>query len=464
MFTVMNRLDLVLASMVIFAAGCGLSIDLEVSNSATELESAAVTTSEARPTTSVEPATTLPSLVTSTTTAAPVTTTTEVELLPIPEPITSPPPDAGEWGEIVVRIESFWDENFSDFAGAGIYEPLDRDRIVAVDVDDQGLPSCDAADVSARTVQDNAFSVTCREGQLIVWDDDDLFAELVAEYGDIGPAIVLAHELGHAAQFQARVLRRTASVIIEQQADCLAGAFASWAADRGVAPFDTPESLDAAVGATVSFRDEPGSSSNSPNAHGSGFDRVRAFQDGFDQGVSLCASYPDSPPPITEIGFSAEDFATGGNMDFALLIESLTPYFNDFFSVHLDGWIEMNPTPDDLSDWRRDHFRVGDNATGTRLALLFAATAQESLGIESESQEAILQQACVAGGLFEPLFFVRDNSPDQLSLSAGDLDEAVITLTHIVEDSPGLPPGFLFDMVAALRVGFIEGFDACELP
>ncbi len=206
----------------------------------------------------------------------------------IPDPVTSVPDDAGAWGEVIVLIESFWNESFTAFAGSGSFTPLDRDRIVAITDGATRLPDCDFVRIGTADVEDNAFSAACPEGQLIVWDDDDLFAELFDDYGATGPAVVLAHEMGHAVQFQAGALRNSA-LVVEQQADCLAGAYAAWAADRRITPFDSAAALDSAVGATVSFRDHPGASAAASDAHGSGFDRVRAFQDGFDRGVEYCA-------------------------------------------------------------------------------------------------------------------------------------------------------------------------------
>lgn len=473
--------------MSVFIAGCGLSFGQDSGSADNTPNALAVDTSQpsatdsnptspeedpseipdaAAPTSTVSPGTSSSSSPPTTTAATTTTTTTtqlEPELLAIPEPVTEPPPGAGAYGEVVVRIESFWDESFPDFAGGGHFTPLDRDRIVGINDSDRSVPACDISDITARGVENNAFAAVCSEGQLIVWDNDDLFEQLLEDFGETGPAIVLAHELGHAAQFQAGTVRRSASVIVEQQADCLAGAYANWATERGIAPFDVPEALDAAVGATVSFRDQPGSSVNNANAHGSGFDRVRAFQDGFDRGVGFCAGYPDTPPPLTIIGFSPEEFRTGGNLPFEELIEIVTPYFNDFFAGQVDGWVDLAPTPDDLADLRREHLRVGDNSTGTRLAFQFAAAAQDILGVPTTGEGALLQQACLAGGLFEPLFFERQNSPDDLRLSAGDLDEAVVTLTRMVETSPELPAGFLFEFVAALRVGFTDGASVCNL-
>ncbi len=437
------------------ASACGLS--LERTAVGIDAEGAL---HEPSATETVVPTATLAATAT-TTTAVPATT--EPELLDIPEPTTEPPEGASEWADTVVSIESFWVESFKAFAGSGRYAPLDRDRIVGLSDDETELPPCARAGLTASDVEDNALAARCREGQLVLWDEDDLFEDLLRSFGDTGPTIVLAHEFGHVAQFQADTLGSAAPVIVEQQADCLAGSYAAWAVDRGIAPFDKPAALDAAVGAAVSFRDRPGLSPNTQRAHGSGFDRVRAFQDGFDMGVEFCAGYTDIPPPITEIPFSATEFATGGNLGFEELLSLVTPYFNEFFLGEVDGWERFEPTTVALTAWRAEHERVGDNATGTRLAMLFAAEAQDILGLETDTVDALLQQACVAGGAFQPLFPDEESSTVDLRLSAGDLDEAVITLSRLVESSIDLEPGFLFELIAALRIGFTDGIEVCDL-
>ena len=39
------------------------------------------------------------------------------------------------------------------------------------------------------------------------------------------------------------------------------------------------------------LRDAPGQSAADPSAHGSAFDRIGAFQDGFESGAEQCATY-----------------------------------------------------------------------------------------------------------------------------------------------------------------------------
>ncbi len=394
--------------------------------------------------------------------AAPGDTTTTFEP---PTFITDAPPDVGVWGEIVQLVEAFWGEEFEDFAGSGAYRPLDRERIIAVEDGETGLPSCGGGAIPNSTIENNALAAVCPEGQLILWDDDDLFVDLFQQYGATGPAIVIAHEFGHAIEFQAGVLNRP-TVVIEQQADCLAGAFARWMSDRNLAPFDTASSLDAAVGATVSFRDQPGSSAAGENAHGSGFDRVRAFQDGFEDGVELCAQYDVAflEPQLTQIQFTQGDFQTGGNLPFEALIDAVNPYFGSFYGS-LAPIGDVTLTAEGLDQWRVLHDQIGDNATGVAMALEYGGFVQRALGLPDSGVEPFAQQVCLAGAAFRPLIsFIEGVSPTDLSLSAGDMDEAVLVLSRIVEiNQDVLDDGFLFDAIGELRNGFIEGPVVCGL-
>ena len=64
----------------------------------------------------------------------------------------------------------------------------------------------------------------------------------------------------------------------------------------------------------------PGTSISNPNAHGSAFDRVGAFQDGFLNGAERCAEYEDiflgGSSTAIPLEFNEDDFVTGGNAPF----------------------------------------------------------------------------------------------------------------------------------------------------
>ena len=64
----------------------------------------------------------------------------------------------------------------------------------------------------------------CHDDQTIGWDRGELLPALQEAHGDMGVTMVLAHEYGHAVQYQAGMVDEdTPTLVSEQQADCLAG-------------------------------------------------------------------------------------------------------------------------------------------------------------------------------------------------------------------------------------------------
>jgi predicted metalloprotease len=100
--------------------------------------------------------------------------------------------------------------------------------------------------------------------------------------GDMAFIVILAHEYGHAVQAQLNIMRGP-SIAVELQADSLAGALTRAASQAGLLD---PGDEDEAVSALLSGRDATGTSPYHPNAHGTGRQRVAAFNRGFEGGVS----------------------------------------------------------------------------------------------------------------------------------------------------------------------------------
>jgi predicted metalloprotease len=83
--------------------------------------------------------------------------------------------------------------------------------------------------------------------------------------------------------------RERLTVLSELQADCFAGAWAAHVAEQGL--LDEGD-LDEATLAVFSGRDVPGTQFTDPQAHGSGFERTRAFADGYESGPARCYPAP----------------------------------------------------------------------------------------------------------------------------------------------------------------------------
>ena len=133
----------------------------------------------------------------------------------------------------------------------------------------------------------NAFY--CPSGDFIAWDESGLVIPYYVQAGDFAAAFVLAHEFGHA--MQARLPRKEQlGVLSELQADCFAGAWARAVQGEGMLQAGD---LDEATLAVFSARDLPGTRFTDQQAHGSGFERTRAFADGYADGAGSCYPAPD---------------------------------------------------------------------------------------------------------------------------------------------------------------------------
>ncbi|HEY1119766.1 MAG TPA: hypothetical protein VGE43_18775, partial [Acidimicrobiales bacterium] len=234
------------------------------------------------------------------------------------------------------------------------------------------------------------------------------------------------------------------------------------------------------------------------SAHGSGFDRVSAFQQGFEEGAASCVTYAEEPPNVVAIPFgSPTDAATGGNLPVDQLLDLLVADLESFFTALFDelgeewdpvsgfeafdpadgpvtcGDEELGPAALELASFYcvADDTayidaaglvpaleEIGDFAFGGELARLYANAAQAQLGIDpSDAVAEVLHADCVTG-LFAAAEFLQQIPRQQLVLSPGDLDEIIIAFLAF----GGEAEASAFQRTAAFRAGFVEGIDACE--
>lgn len=116
---------------------------------------------------------------------------------------------------------------------------------------------------------------------------------LYSGIGDAAAVVGLAHEYGHHIQQAAGVPAgsgASASVVHENQADCIAGAFVGWARDRGYLEDSDAQDIEGLVRAIASSEDDPG------RDHGDLQERARSLSTGIEQGLRGCdAFYPGTP-------------------------------------------------------------------------------------------------------------------------------------------------------------------------
>jgi predicted metalloprotease len=380
-------------------------------------------------------------------------------------------------------VDSFWRDNWSK-VGSGAYRTVSGGFYA---FGDGSTPPCVE---DARAVAGNAFY--CPEQDVIAWDEVNLVPRLQKNYGDLGVGLVVAHEWGHAVQVRAGVTDQP-TIFMEQQADCYAGAWVADARRRNDVFKVDDDTLDTAMAGFLELRDPVGmTNASSPGAHGTAFDRIRAFQEGVDDGVGRCADYQLDQLPLVAIDFqSYEDYASGGNLPLADSVDLTVKDLEDFWaergadlggsagatvptvdvdgtgrescrgSVTLAGKVTYCPStntvtvPPDLA--AKAHGKIGDFALSALIGAGWSAAVLDGSG-QLPSQQLAREEAanCLAGAWTRSVFD-GDREGAQLSLSPGDLDEAVAAMLGTRSGTTGTG----FDRVTAYRQGFTDGVAAC---
>jgi predicted metalloprotease len=414
------------------------------------------------------------------------------------------------------EIVRYWEETFPEVYGSEL-EPL-QGGFHPYGPNSE-MPPCGSPPPQYEEIANNAFY--CPGEDLIAWDEATLMPELADQFGPFTVGIVLAHEFGHAVQPRADVSPSEPTILLENQADCFAGAWTRWIAEGNSDDFAIDEeTLDAALAGIVSFSDEAGvTTADDPMAHGLGFDRVGAFQDGWESTASKCAEYPDSPPQTVEIPFDDSEIATGGNMPledeggedglFTRIELNLNTYYDLLFQdLGAEAWqpvedlVVVDPSSDEVTcdgETRSGdelefaslyceqenvvvldgeglvqqlNDEIGDFAVGAEVGRLYSRAAQLQLGVEGDDLDTSLQADCLTG------MWAADNFPNEegssplidragreavgdVTLSAGDLDEAIIGFLNYGETLDE-DIGTAFERTAALRRGFLEGTEGCQ--
>ncbi|RBY83944.1 hypothetical protein [Blastococcus sp. TF02A-26] len=395
-------------------------------------------------------------------------------------------------------LQSFWDEQLPDVFGVA-FEPLSGGffSVDPDDVDPGVYPQGVGCGTDPRELESNAFYCQAdgaANSDSISWDRAFL-AELAGDSGRFLPALVMAHEFGHAVQ--ARVGHPRTSILTETQADCLAGAWTAWvAAGEGEYTRIRETELDQVLGGYLQLRDPVGTGEFEQQAHGSFFDRVSAFQEGFDAGAEACRDEFGPDRPFTQAEFTRdEDLATGGDAPYAevetLVADSLPQFWTRAFDEVLGGEFEppsLEPfdgdppscaddpdldlvaCPDDGlvgyddTDLARPLYdEIGDFAVLTAVSVPYALAARDQLGLSADDDEARRSAICLTGWFAAA---VADGLlADVIRISPGDVDESVQFLLTRARDESVLPGLEIsgFELVDLFRAGFLEGASACTV-
>lgn len=209
---------------------------------------------------------------------------------------------SGEWRWFFGRSREFVDEQIARYAplppsiGAGVsivdvvIEDLDVFWSNSFAASGQGYtsPSVVAFETFATSACGSfdagmvpAFYCPAEE---TIYYTPDWFVDLELDIGDFAWVTVMAHEWGHHVQTPLG-LRASVGNAHELQADCLAGAYAKDAETRGL--LDPGDVTEAVVIAAVSG-DPFGLPQDTPGAHGTSDDRIKAFMRGHLDGFTGC--------------------------------------------------------------------------------------------------------------------------------------------------------------------------------
>jgi predicted metalloprotease len=387
-------------------------------------------------------------------------------------------------------VERFWTTAYPTISGGTAFKPIQGGYHPYTETE---LPP--ACGDEEPVYQPNAFY--CPTGDFIAWDAQTLIPQLQKDYGPLLVGVVLAHEYGHAVQTRLG-MHDQPTVVLEQQADCFAGAWLADALAGNSTAFTdiTPAQLDRTIAGLLLLRDQPGTSATTEGAHGNAFDRVRALQDGVQNGAGKCAGYRADNLPVTEVPFTEQaDAARKGNLPYdqavKLLSEDAAAYWaRTYPELTGQAWkeLEVKPFPagsppacanpdstanggafycpeGDFIAFDNEQLgpdlyqQAGDNAVGVLIGDLYARAAQHRRGASTTGAAGQLAVDCLAGSWTNDL--LQRTSDSDVRLSPGDLDEAVSALLAFGRAADGTGPSG-FDRIAAYRKGTLGGVSACK--
>ena len=141
------------------------------------------------------------------------------------------------------------------------------------------VPTCGGEPLEAQ----NAFY--CSEDDALSYDHDFL-EDFYEEVGDAAPALIVAHEYGHAVGARLGTDGEN-SWVVEELADCRAGAFMGEMARQDALETGDAEEIEYVL---VELGDDSPDRHEADGGHGSADERVAAYQIGFDGGPGACTA------------------------------------------------------------------------------------------------------------------------------------------------------------------------------
>ncbi|WP_075014365.1 hypothetical protein [Geodermatophilus obscurus] len=396
-------------------------------------------------------------------------------------------------------LDTFWSQAYPEYFGeeyqplAGGYFSVDSTAIDESAYPEHGI-GCDRAPTDPEEVANNAhYDPNCD----VVAYDRALLEQLSAENGPyLGPA-VMAHEIGHA--MQNRFGYADSAIIVETQADCLAGAFTRWVVDGNAEHVSLRVAeLDQVVLGFIGLSDPVGFDPDDQRAHGSGFDRMSGFFAGYEGGVGSCRDEFTEDRLFTATEFTTQDdLDNEGNAPYdeiggiigttlPAFYESVFPGLGEQFTApEVESFDGTAPACGDMGAEDRDlgyceadgtvyvdesdllapaYEQIGDFAVATAVSLAYAQAARAQLGLSIDDAAAVDSAVCLTGW-YAGRFWTGDYQAQDITISPGDVDEAAVFLLTYGQTEGVFPNTDLsgFEMVDAFRDGFLNGGAGCEI-
>jgi len=363
--------------------------------------------------------------------------------------------------------------------------------------DDSDLPASDCFDGDVEELAGNAFYCPPDDA---VYYDRAWMTDLAGEYGPLVIAEIMAHEMGHAVQTHAGI-DDAESIVAETQAECFAGSWTRWVVD-GHSRHVTVRAaaLDPYLLGYLYFGDPAGTDPGGDGAHGSLFDQLSSFQEGYADGPAACVAF-DSDRLYTEE--AAADGDDDGDLPFDDSVEHADDTLAAFWRQAFTAGFEDTPalggsfTPPDVraangsgmvcggrgeeldlefcpedGSVRYDtadllepaYDEVGDFAVDTLLGLPYGMAVRRQLGLSTDDPEAVTSVVCAAGWYARELH-AGAVTAGPIEISPGDVDEAAVVLLRYATERSVLPDAGLsgFELADYFRQGFVDGGSACRL-
>lgn len=396
--------------------------------------------------------------------------------------------------QAVDDVADYWEQNYGDLDGS--FQPIEI--LQSWDANDPSSP-----EICGMETYDVPNALYCIPDESMAWDRGVLVPTGMKYFGDVSVAALLGHEYGHAVQHMANLVdRSTPTVVSEQQADCFAGSYIRWVAE-GKSPrfkLSTGDGLNHVLAAAITLRDpilEPGDSEMLEEGHGTALDRVSAFQIGFSGSPSECAAIdmdeieqrrgdlPMALPYDSSTGTVASGDMQITEESLQLLMDVLGKIYQPkdppTLSFNEEECADATPSPpasycpatntisvdlsamQDLGEPASEQNNVliqGDNTALSVLTSRYALAVQHERGESLDTPTAALRTACLTGVAQAAM-----SQEGDLTLSAGDLDEAVaglLTNGLVASNVNGdtVPAGFT--RIVAFRSGLGGDEDLCS--